>query len=155
MSNKSNNWKTGVLGEKIAQRFLENKGYQILETNYRVSRYCEIDIIAKNKDNIYVFIEVKTRIKYKNELSYTGYDAIDSAKINKLNLGMRSYLNSHNLTNTAPAQLDLIIIWLNPENLSRVNDTVIQPELNHNRTIQNISETAQINHVENISLDLF
>ncbi len=155
MSNKSNNWKTGALGEKIAQLFLENKGYQIIETNYRVSRYCEIDLIAKHKNNIYVFIEVKTRIMYKNELSYTGYDAIDSPKIQKLNLGIKSYLNSHNLTNTAPAQLDLVIIWLNPDNLNLLNAAIIQPELSKTSLIQNISKTAQINHLENISLDLF
>ena len=49
----------GVEGEEIAARFLENRGYQILETNYR-TRFGEIDIIGLD-DEIIVFIEVKLR----------------------------------------------------------------------------------------------
>ena len=50
---------TGKKGEKIAVDLLINKGYKILETNWRFSR-AEIDIIAK-VDEILVFVEVKTR----------------------------------------------------------------------------------------------
>jgi putative endonuclease len=49
----------GAKGEIIAQRFLSDKGYEILARNWRYSR-AEIDIIAKHK-NILIFIEVKTR----------------------------------------------------------------------------------------------
>ncbi len=49
----------GKLGEKLAVEYLENVGYQILETNWRFSR-SEVDIIAKD-DEILVFVEVKTR----------------------------------------------------------------------------------------------
>lgn len=49
----------GTLGEELACRFLEEKGYQLLEKNWRFSR-AEVDIIAKDGD-ILVFIEVKTR----------------------------------------------------------------------------------------------
>lgn len=50
---------TGGLGEDCAVRFLEDKGYSVLERNYR-SRFGEIDIIARNGPYI-VFAEVKTR----------------------------------------------------------------------------------------------
>jgi putative endonuclease len=50
---------TGKLGEDIACRHLQKKGYQILERNWR-RRRAEIDIIAKDGDAL-VFIEVKTR----------------------------------------------------------------------------------------------
>lgn len=55
--------KLGGLGEKIACRFLENKGYKILDKNYyekstAVSKG-EIDLVAE-KDRIISFIEVKT-----------------------------------------------------------------------------------------------
>ncbi|RMG86861.1 MAG: YraN family protein [Bacteroidetes bacterium] len=50
---------TGRAGEAIAVRFLEQKNYEILETNWRFSK-AEVDIIAKDLD-VLVFVEVKTR----------------------------------------------------------------------------------------------
>ena len=49
----------GQHGESIARQYLEKKGHQILETNWRTGR-AEIDIITKWND-ILVFVEVKTR----------------------------------------------------------------------------------------------
>ena len=49
----------GARGEEIASEFLSNKGYRILERNWRYRR-TEIDIIAM-KNDILVFVEVKTR----------------------------------------------------------------------------------------------
>lgn len=53
----------GIIGEKIAQGYLLNKEYEILETNFYTKRG-EIDIIAKNGKCI-VFVEVKTRTTLK------------------------------------------------------------------------------------------
>lgn len=50
---------TGINGEQIAENFLLKKGYRILEKNRRFGRK-EIDLIAL-KDDIIVFVEVKTR----------------------------------------------------------------------------------------------
>lgn len=49
----------GILGEKLAQKFIKKKGYRILETNFRC-REGEIDIVAKSKDYL-VFVEVRTK----------------------------------------------------------------------------------------------
>ena len=49
----------GKSGEEIALEHLTNKGYQILETNWRAGRF-EIDIIAQSGEQIIV-AEVKTR----------------------------------------------------------------------------------------------
>ncbi len=62
----------GNIGEKIAARYLKNKGYEIIETNYQNNsgrRLGEIDIIAREKGTL-VFVEVKTREmqKYQNTL---------------------------------------------------------------------------------------
>lgn len=57
MLNSRQKW--GERGEAIAVRQLKNKGYKIIETNYR-TKLGEIDIIAKEKDTI-VFVEVKSR----------------------------------------------------------------------------------------------
>lgn len=53
----------GIIGEKIAQGFLINKGYEVIETNYYTKRG-EIDIICK-KDKSIIFVEVKTRTNLK------------------------------------------------------------------------------------------
>lgn len=50
---------TGMFGEKIAAKYLSEKGYTILHQNWRHSHW-EVDIIASFK-NILHFIEVKTR----------------------------------------------------------------------------------------------
>lgn len=60
MNTKSSNKLRGKFGEDTACRYLEKKGWQILERNFRYSRYAEIDIIAKDNGTI-VFVEVKAR----------------------------------------------------------------------------------------------
>jgi putative endonuclease len=49
----------GKKGEILAREYLQNKGYTILETNWRF-HHKEIDIIASCKD-ILIIAEVKTR----------------------------------------------------------------------------------------------
>jgi len=52
----------GDLGEKIAREYLENKGYKILDKNFRYSKLGELDIVAQKGSNI-AFCEIKTRMK--------------------------------------------------------------------------------------------
>jgi len=49
----------GMLGEGIALKFLEDKGYKIKCRNFRTP-FGELDIVAKHKGSL-VFIEVRTR----------------------------------------------------------------------------------------------
>lgn len=71
----------GKQGEDLAEKFLKEKDYQILEKNFH-KRTGEIDIIAFDPHfREYVFVEVKTR---KN-LSY-GYpeESVDEKKLEKI-----------------------------------------------------------------------
>lgn len=81
--------KIGNLGESIAQDYLINLGYSILETNWRYSK-SEIDLIAKDKDML-VFVEVKTR-------SYDYYgqpeNSIDAKKELMIQEGAAAYMRS-------------------------------------------------------------
>lgn len=55
---KSRNKSTGGEGEKVAKRYLESKGYRILDTNLKLF-LGEIDILAKDRRSL-VIVEVKT-----------------------------------------------------------------------------------------------
>ena len=69
---KKNSKTKGSQSERIAVDFLLEKGYQILEKNFRCSKK-EIDIIAK-KDNVISFIEVKSKnenVNFNLEYSIT------------------------------------------------------------------------------------
>ena len=60
MRNTNNLHDVGNGGELLVLNFLSSNGFTIIEHNYRFSRLGEIDIIAQ-KENLIVFIEVKTR----------------------------------------------------------------------------------------------
>jgi len=54
---------TGINGENVAVWFLREKGYKIVQTNYK-NKLGEIDIIMQGKEHL-IFVEVKTRKNYK------------------------------------------------------------------------------------------
>ncbi len=72
---------TGKEGEMLAAKYLAARGFCILHTNWRYSRY-EIDIIAE-KDNILHFIEVKTRRSDKYGMPEEGVTAKKFKSVSK------------------------------------------------------------------------
>ena len=80
----------GRSGEQQAATFLQQQGYQILETNFTAVNK-EIDIIALDRQaDELVFVEVKTR-----STSAYGHPAraVDRQKFNNLLTAARTYLN--------------------------------------------------------------
>ena len=59
-SSKNKNVVRGRKGEAEAIAFLEKTGYKIIATNFKVA-LGEIDIVAKDKDERIIFVEVKAR----------------------------------------------------------------------------------------------
>lgn len=53
------NTASGRIGEHFTAEYLREKGYEIVEMNFK-SRFGEIDVIAQN-DRYLAFVEVKTR----------------------------------------------------------------------------------------------
>jgi putative endonuclease len=82
----------GKYGEKHACKYLLGNSYKIIENNYRC-RYGEIDIIAF-KDNIFYFIEVKTR---QSKEFGEPEESIDLPKLKKICLAAQHYISCKNL----------------------------------------------------------
>lgn len=104
-----NNISTGKKGEELAQEYLVKKGYKILETNKRFSKFCEIDIIAKDKDTL-VFCEVKTR---KTTVCGSPFEAITKSKYQNIKKGIFFYLQEN--SNCKKFRVDAISIVLEPK----------------------------------------
>lgn len=104
----------GDLGEKIAQKFLEEKGYQIINNNYS-KRWGEIDLIAKSPDNFLIFIEVKTREMKRNPSSFLPEDSVNFHKQQKIIKTAKTFLYENKYPEDTFWQIDVIAIEINTE----------------------------------------
>lgn len=98
---------TARLGENIAAKYLKDKGYKIIDRNFRKG-YGEVDIIAV-KDNVLVFIEVKTR---KTMLYGGAIEAISYHKIKSLIRTAQYYKLTHSKL-PEMIRIDAVLIDLN------------------------------------------
>ncbi len=105
MSNKS----TGDLGKSLAREYLENKGYRILDTNYRCPQG-EVDIVAR-QDDFLVFVEVRTR----TSLNYgSPEESVTPAKKDRLIATALHYRQGH-YNMPASWRIDFVGVMLNPK----------------------------------------
>lgn len=107
----------GNIGEAIAIKYLEQKGYRILDTNFQNTlgyRVGELDIVAQEKKTKeIVFVEVKTR-RMGSWGSENPELAITRAKYQKLVLIIGRYLRQRKLED-APHRLDAIAVELDTD----------------------------------------
>ena len=82
----------GKFGEELAVAFLQQNGYEILETNWTFQK-AEIDIIAQ-KENILAVIEVKTRSSIEFGLPQ---DFVKPKKIQLLVKAINEYVIANDL----------------------------------------------------------
>lgn len=82
----------GLLGESIVCRFLEEKGYYIIERNYR-KMWGEIDIIAE-KRGVTHFVEVKTVSREPSEGIHPA-ENLHAQKVKRVKRATMSYLFEH------------------------------------------------------------
>ena len=95
---------TGRQGEKMAARYLEGRGYEILCRNWHNRGRKELDIVA-TKDNTLVFVEVKTRRagSLSNPMA-----AVDGRKQHRLVLAADSFIRTYRIDMNA--RFDVIAI---------------------------------------------
>ncbi len=107
--------KSGVWGEIYAARYLRDRGYNILNSNYSC-RFGEIDIIATRKSKI-CFVEVKSRnISTKSR----PMEAVDENKQKKIFLTAQYYVSCTKFD--GEMQFDVCEVYLNDDNtLSEIN----------------------------------
>lgn len=99
--------RTGTRGEKIAQAFLKQRGYIIVDANWS-TRFGEIDIVARRGDQL-VFVEVKTRYSQDTESAFA---SITPAKHERLVKAVYQYLHDHELDDDTRWRIDAIGIAL-------------------------------------------
>jgi putative endonuclease len=94
----------GIRGENVAARFLRNRGYNILDRNYRCA-LGEIDIIARDGKTL-VFVEVKTRTSD----GPTPEEQVNATKQHQLTKAARFYLSRFG--SQPPARFDVVaVVW--------------------------------------------
>ncbi len=105
----------GKWGEDIAVAFLEKKGYEIIERDWK-SGHHDLDIVAKEGSTL-VVVEVKTR---RNRLFGNPEEAIDYKKRQSLQSAINHYVKSHHATRNL--RFDIISI---------VGTIGSEPEIDH------------------------
>jgi putative endonuclease len=101
----------GRYGEDLAIKYLKDRGYRIVETNYECY-LGEIDIVVF-KNNRYVFVEVKS----KRDFSYgRPEEMLNYYKQRKLLNLAKIYLEENDLANV-DYQIDLIAIITSDKNI--------------------------------------
>ena len=95
---------TGRWGESIAEKYLQEQGYEIVDKNYRCQEG-EMDLIAWD-EKVLVFIEVKTR---RSASFGSPEEAVTIPKQQRLGAIAYSYLKSHELMGVS-CRFDVVAI---------------------------------------------
>ena len=94
-------------GERLAERYLQQKGYKLVERNYRC-RGGEVDLILLDR-KVIVFVEVKTRSDHEFG---SPLEAVEARKQKKMIQAAQFFLNQKGLHNRE-ARFDVIgISWV-------------------------------------------
>lgn len=95
----------GNKAEEKAAAYLKEKGYKILARNF-ACKLGEIDIIAQDKQNTIIFVEVKQR---KTNLFGGGLAAVNKAKQKRITLTAAEYIKKTKI-NYFALRFDIITI---------------------------------------------
>ncbi len=107
--------KLGPYGERLAQRYYEQKGYRLVQANYRV-RGGEIDLILQ-KETLLVFAEVKTRSFTTN---IRPSEAVDLRKQTKIQNTALAFIQEHQLSDPN-MRFDVVEVWVDTQGESRLH----------------------------------
>ena len=98
----------GIRGEEEATKMLEDKGFRVIEHNWRMG-HLEVDLIAENKREL-VFAEVKARTSTFGDIKPEEY--VDENKKRRLVAAANAYIK-YNKSEKNP-RFDIIGLLVNP-----------------------------------------
>jgi putative endonuclease len=102
----------GARGEAIAAKYLQHKGYKLIDRNYHAAGG-EIDLVTKSPDGEYVLVEVKAR---SNDSFGDGAASITQSKFNKiLQAGEAFFLKKLELSEVPDFRVEAVILQLKGE----------------------------------------
>jgi len=102
----------GKLGEDLACRYLEKKGYKIIERNYW-KPWGELDIVARSPEKILVLVEVKT--VEGDPPIITGEDHFTPTKSKRFKRVAELYANGSKLLNDKGWRIDLVAVTIDDD----------------------------------------
>ena len=111
-----NNKIKGKMGENIAANYLKNKGYEIVDRNFRTS-VGEIDIIAAG-DGFLVFVEVKER--FCEKFGYAA-EAVNHFKRRKISQVASQYINKYRMFNSC-VRFDVIEVYMEDKRVEHIEN---------------------------------
>lgn len=104
----------GDAGETKVCRYLKKQKYKIIKRNFK-NHGGEIDIIVK-KDDVTVFVEVKTR----TDSSFGfGAEAVDNKKQNKIKRAAILYAQKHKVDNM---RFDVAEVYINENQINYIEN---------------------------------
>jgi putative endonuclease len=98
----------GRRGERAVLARLRRDGYRILARNWRHPRLGELDIVARQGDEI-VFVEVRTRHGARASALDAAFTSIDETKQTRLIALAQTFLAAHGLENV-PWRIDVAAV---------------------------------------------
>lgn len=114
----------GQRGEELACRFLKEKGYKLLERNYRC-RAGEIDIVAMQGNDL-IFVEVKAR---SSRVFGDPVEAVTPRKQRQISKAALCYLEKHRYCGAA--RFDVVAILMHSRNAPEIELVQNAFELNY------------------------
>ncbi len=108
----------GKNGEEIAMKYLEDKGLKFIKKNYRFHKK-EIDLIFEDtRENILIFVEVKTR---RSRTFGNPEDSINATKVKNFKTAVKGFILENPDFRNSSLRIDTIGIFMEGEKCVEIN----------------------------------